>query len=400
MRTKAFLLLVLLVCPGGNVWAQAPAVAPATAAPAVAPAPSAPVPDPDPLIFEVVLIDNTVVGEVMTLMAKHPFFAAMTPDTVSNKISLYGPRSVVEALKVDIAKIDYPRRKVEISLSAIDSTLSANQTVGVDWSLEKLPTPLPSANGVWQVAFSGGVLGWTRSENEKTIFNLLYLQSKNMAKTLNTPRFIVTDGTNAQLFLGQEFWVKVYSGITNAASQPQSIKAGVTMDVTPRITSDGKIMIQIKKADVSEAIGSGLDGLPVVFTRNFSLSHVVENGESMIFAGLISSYEGRDRSKVPILGDIPLIGKIFQSSRKIKTERELTILLTCRIVGEEKGISPSVQKAKVVEQERAPTTTPGIESSSSPGDSAPKPDKKNTEDNPAPNPTVLPTPAATDPAAK
>lgn len=368
-KVKVFLTVSLFIFLGVSAWAQAPA-APVTPVPAVPVA--VPAPEPDPLVFEIIQVDNTVVDEVITLMAKHPFFSAMTPDTVSNKIALYGPKSVIEALKIDIKKIDYPRKKVEISLSAIDSTLSANVQIGVDWSLENLPTPQLSANGVWKVAFAGGVVGWTRSENEKAIFNILYLQTKNMAKTLNTPRFIVADGTNAQLFLGQEFWVKVFSGITNAPAPPQAIKAGVTMDVIPRITGDGKIMITIKKADVSEAIGSGPDGMPIVFTRNFSLSHVVENGESMIFAGLISSYEGRDRTKVPILGDIPLIGKIFQSSRKIKTERELTILLTCKIVEEEKGVSSSVQKAKVVEQERAPTTTPGIESPNTPSDSTHK----------------------------
>lgn len=318
------------------------------------------------VLMEVVQINHTTTNEVLNLLAKHPEFGAISADPASNKVSITGSKEIIAELKTAIAAIDTPRDQLEIKLVAVDTSKTKSDVRGFNFQLDRLAKVEQDSNGVKQVSFLDGQLGFTTIGNMKLIAEILASSDTDMLKILATPRVTLQDGLEASLFIGRKIFVPIYQAFGGTPVEIKPIEAGITLKVTARVIAPNQIMVSVLKGEISETIGTGPAGYPSINSRSVVNQQKVKDGETLVIAGLSSSSEYYFKSKVPILGEIPLIGKLFQFMRKAKEEHEVTFLLTPKIIRPE-TISPSVERAKVVEKERAPKATPGIEPSSNTG---------------------------------
>ena len=163
------------------------------------------------------------------------------------------------------------------------------------------------------------------------------LQQKNVLQILAEPNLIALDGKEASFLAGGEFPVPIVQGGvgTNAVSILFK-EFGVRLSFTPTITPDGNIHLLVKPevSALDFANGVQLSGfvIPSLTTRRASTELQLRDGQSFVIAGLMDNRVTREMSKIPGLGDIPIIGNLFKSKSTRKTNTELMVLVTARMI--------------------------------------------------------------------
>lgn len=163
------------------------------------------------------------------------------------------------------------------------------------------------------------------------------LQQKNVLQILAEPNLIALNGKEASFLAGGEFPVPVVQSGTSAQSVTILFKEfGVRLSFTPIITPKGNIHLAVKPevSALDFANGIRLSGfvIPSLTTRRASTELELKDGQSFIIAGLMDNRVTNEMSKVPGLGDLPIIGQLFKSRTTNKTQTELMVFVTARLI--------------------------------------------------------------------
>jgi type IV pilus assembly protein PilQ len=151
---------------------------------------------------------------------------------------------------------------------------------------------------------------------------------------VSNPRIVTADKRKATITQGTEvgFQTQASSGGTTTQFRP----AVLSLDVTPQITPDDRVIMEldIKKDSVGALIG----GVPSIETRTLKTQVIAENGETVVLGGIYEQTTRTDVTKVPLLGDIPLLGNLFKTTTKRDEKSELLIFITPRIIKEQLSV--------------------------------------------------------------
>lgn len=266
-------------------------------------------------------------------------------DPVRNVIVFQGDAQRWRAIQGVLNRLDTPARQVVIEVTVAEVTLTDEFTHGVEWALrnvnfEGMSGPIgalagssaPAGSLIWR-ALSGS--GQTRA-----VLNLLAKDSR--VSILSTPRLMVKSGESASIDVGTEVPI-----ITQQATAPdidlgnrpsilQSVqyrKTGVLLDLTAVVHSGQRVDLKLTQ-EVSEAQQTDTSEIssPSIFSRRLQTSLSLADGQSMLLGGLMSSNRSDGKTKVPLLGDIPVIGAAFQNRRRTGTRTELLMLITPYVV--------------------------------------------------------------------
>jgi pilus assembly protein CpaC len=163
------------------------------------------------------------------------------------------------------------------------------------------------------------------------------LQQKNVLQVLAEPNLIALNGKEASFLAGGEFPVPIVQSGTTLNNITILFKEfGVRLSFTPVILPDGAIRLQVKPevSALDFANGVQISGfvIPSLTTRRASTELQLRDGQSFVIAGLMDNRVTKEMSKIPGLGDIPILGKLFQSRNLNKTHNELMVLVTARLV--------------------------------------------------------------------
>ncbi len=161
---------------------------------------------------------------------------------------------------------------------------------------------------------------------------LRMLEEEGKAKVLAKPQITVLNGNQASINVGQTQYYRIVAGTSdNPTFRFQPISFGIKLDITPWISLSGQITAEIRP-EISNAMGTNDEGYPNVFRRSIVTTVRLENGQTLVLGGLLRSDESVTHKKVPILGDIPILGNLFKSTKKNQNETNLVIYITPRIV--------------------------------------------------------------------
>ena len=152
---------------------------------------------------------------------------------------------------------------------------------------------------------------------------------KNIGKILANPSVITYDGQTAKIQLTQEQPYRVAQQSSGGGDQlytTEFIEAGPIMSMKPMIGRDGVITIQLY-LEASEFLGQTSDGLPIKSTRQVTTNVRVRNGEPFVVGGLHREVNTKTKGKIPILGDIPLLGSLFRHTRSINNRTQVVMLV-------------------------------------------------------------------------
>ncbi len=278
-------------------------------------------------------------------------------DKRSSRIIVTDIPTRIEKVKALVEAFDVQVPQVLIEAKIVEVRLGDSYRQGINWekigaelgnfNTIKAVAPLAVSPPAGAVALSTLALSSDR-DNLKIVLDLLEKVGKT--NLLSSPRITVLNGEEAKLavatrqpFVSQT--VVQTANSTNTADNVQFVDVGVTLKVLPRISHDDYVELKIKPEVSSSNQTVELQGvaqgsntaftrtrIPVVTTQELETTVLVKSGTTLIIGGLIQDRQEKDTSKVPILGSIPLIGRVFQSKAHDFTKTELVTFLTPVIV--------------------------------------------------------------------
>ncbi|MEZ5449698.1 MAG: type IV pilus secretin PilQ [Thiolinea sp.] len=154
------------------------------------------------------------------------------------------------------------------------------------------------------------------------------LQAESKGEIIATPRVITSNQTKAMIEQGVEipYQQASSSGATNVAFK----KAVLSLEVTPQITPDEHISMDLKVNQ--DTVGQVYANVPSIDTREIQTKVLVENGQTIVLGGVHEENSINGSTKVPVLGDLPVVGQLFRKTNRSETKRELLIFVTPKIV--------------------------------------------------------------------
>jgi pilus assembly protein CpaC len=168
-------------------------------------------------------------------------------------------------------------------------------------------------------------------------FVLKALAAKGFAKILASPNLVVRSGESGKFLVGTKVPVQTITGAGGVFTPSISFEqVGIKLNFNPEVLETGTIRLKIDPAEVSNitgfiSFGSGITA-PQIDTRQVSTSVDLKQGESLILAGLLSEQTLKNIQKIPVLGDIPILGAIFRSTSEEIDQKELVFLITPKLV--------------------------------------------------------------------
>ncbi|HEY8623265.1 MAG TPA: type IV pilus secretin PilQ [Casimicrobiaceae bacterium] len=196
----------------------------------------------------------------------------------------------------------------------------------------QLNVNLPVPNPAGQLALTLINLGSGNLIN----LELSALEADSRGKVVSSPRVVTADNQKASIEQGTEI-PYVTPGSANSPATVQFKKAVLRLDVTPQITPDNRIImtVEIRKDSVGQLVnlGGGFT-VPAIDTKNVTTQIAVNNGDTAVIGGIYEETVNNDVTKLPFLGDLPVVGYLFKTTNKNVEKTELLIFLTPRVVKE------------------------------------------------------------------
>ncbi|MDC1210839.1 type II secretion system secretin GspD [Porticoccaceae bacterium] len=280
-------------------------------------------------------------------------------DELNNALIVAAPTAVIREIKSVVAQLD--RSRPQVLIEAVIAELSEDQAEelssqlayssknrggyltnfdgllatltgigvsGVDPTLDQL-TGIP--NKVVAVA------GDFDSETGKGIGLLIQaLKTDGSTKILSTPSVITLDNEEATLSVGEEvpFQTGSFTSSNNGSNNPFTTinreEVGVKLKVKPQISKGDSVRLEIEQE--SSKVKSGVPGLQTTSKSTMQTNVLIQDGEMLILGGLIEDQTGGNATKVPLLGDIPLLGRLFRSTTKSDSQSVLMMFIRPTII--------------------------------------------------------------------
>jgi len=282
-----------------------------------------------------------VLGEKISILA----------DKTTNSLIITASQQDFAVLKEVIKKLDIVRAQVYVEALIAEVTLDKVKNLGVEWNVSADPaegelkqyggTNFGMIDALQEGALSGLLMavtkGYIGSGDVPNIKALVQFYSGDSdVNILSAPRLLTTDNEEAEIIVGEERPFLKSSQLSEGGSTLQTWDykdVGITLKLTPHI-SKGKLLRLEIFAEIKSFVenAEGLEGAVITTKRQATTSVVVEDGSTVVLAGLIRDDITGGISKVPILGDIPLLGWLFKSRSQRKIKTNLLIFITPRVV--------------------------------------------------------------------
>ncbi|MDR7532750.1 MAG: AMIN domain-containing protein [Armatimonadota bacterium] len=244
----------------------------------------------------------------------------VTSDARSNAVVVVGTQAQHEEVRKILAGLDVQLPQVMIETRVVDIGMETLNQLGLRWGL----TGDPPVN-VIQVR--GTFPGLVRVGYGDFTINaaLEALVRDGKARVLTAPRVAVVDGNEASVNLGEELPIPSVDATGRVTFTFKPV--GVILRITPKVNRDGLVTTKVEP-EISAVREILQNQVPRLTSRKASTTVTVRSGESIVLAGLISSEERRTTVKVPILGDIPILGVLFRVSTTSRTDNEVIFVVT------------------------------------------------------------------------
>ena len=156
------------------------------------------------------------------------------------------------------------------------------------------------------------------------------IESDGKGKVVSSPRVITADQAKAVIEQGVEipYQIATSSGATSIAFR----KATLRLDVTPQITPDGNVNLDLEVN--KDSLGVTTPGGIAINTKRVKTQVLVENGGTVVIGGIFTQEEQEDQTKVPLLGDLPFVGVLFKSTTRSSKKKEMLVFITPKLVSE------------------------------------------------------------------
>jgi general secretion pathway protein D len=360
-------------------------------------------------------------------------------DEASNALVISAPPDIFRSLESVVRKLDVRKAQVIVEAIIAEVSQSKSSDLGVQWFADGSKANLPVAGqnvgspSLPEVLAAGKAFGTSDTATATALtkvpaglaigigrfnadinFGVLInaLAKAGDANLLSTPNIVTMDNQEAEIFVGQNVsipsgsFTSTGSGSTTSVTNPfttfKEKQVGIRLKVKPQINEGDAIKLEIDQTVDNITAGQAGSANLVTSQRTIKTSVMVDDGKVVVLGGLISDDENESQTKVPLLGDIPLLGSLFRYKSKNKQKTNLMVFLrptimrdgaiTAQIAGDKYNyIRAQQMNARDLDEEDMLQLMPTIESLNTPV--VPKPeaktdavDEKKADDKPADKP--------------
>ncbi len=280
-----------------------------------------------------------------------------------NAVVVTAPQQMLDKIRADLRKVDVAPPQILIEMIAVEFT----NTKDADRVLSMLRGDVSGKTTEWgEPAYrettnsrTGEITYTTVGELPRDFeARLRALETEQRAHIEAAPRMAVMNGHDASIFIGVRRFIKVeYISYGQNTEKIQGVDVGVKLHVTPLTGGGGEITLNIDPEDTEVSNISELDprtGLPVLSARRVGTTVRVRDGETVVLGGLNQTQRERRVTKIPVLGNLPLVGSLFRSRSETDVNSELLVFITPHVLTEEGRLPDAEAEKKIRERFLSP----------------------------------------------
>lgn len=250
-------------------------------------------------------------------------------DQRANFVIVHSSGNQYQSILPLIKNLDVMPKQILLEATIAEVTLRDEFQYGVEFFLEDGKFSLSTQGGLGLDKLAGGVLNVAGAVSS---LQAKFIERNNLVNILSNPTLLVRDGTSATITVGDEIPL-ITSTDTNdetnvVRTNVQRRQTGVTLTVKPTINTEGVVIMEIEQKISNQVAGSDQE----ILNREIKTEVVANSGSTILLGGLISESRSDIESKVPLFGDIPIIGNLFKGKNDAKSKTELVILVTPRVI--------------------------------------------------------------------
>ncbi len=255
-------------------------------------------------------------------------------DARTNALLITGTSAQQEEVVKVLASLDVKIPQVVIQVHVVEIGTTYVKTLGL-FGGQGSAVGGPGTFGTVAVDSANNRLTFTLQSTTLFFFQLQALVNEGKARVLSAPRVATLDGNKATIILGQQ--VPIFTSVTVGGQLQTTVTyqaVGVQLETTPRVNGDQAITLALKPSvsSLGASQSSGGQTAFIINTRSADTQLSVQDGKTIVLGGLISRDERLTTIKVPVLGDVPILGELFKNTSTTITETELIFLITPQIV--------------------------------------------------------------------
>ncbi len=291
---------------------------------------------------------------------------SLAVDDRTNNIIAYQTQERLDELRRIVSQLDIPVRQVMIEARIVEANVNYDKALGVRWGGDYVgdrwsvygkdgarsvgddgAVKLPGTDTVGNIKLKDGLapvpfvdmgaLNSTSGLGIGFISNnvLLDLQLSAMEKSGNgevvsQPKVMTADKETAKILKGTE--VPYQEASSSGATSTSFKEAALSLEVTPQITPDNRIIMEVKVTKDAPDFRNSLNGVPPIDKNEVNAKVLVNDGETVVIGGVFSNSQSKTVDKVPFLGDVPYLGRLFRRDVVTDAKSELLVFLTPRIL--------------------------------------------------------------------
>ncbi len=277
--------------------------------------------------------------------------ARFSVDKESNTLLISAPMAQWIGIQRVLSEIDRSPRQILIEASILEVTLTKDFHFGVDWSVlgssKRLSvSEIGNASGTIAPSYPGFSTTFLSGTIQAAV---TALGSHSDVEVISAPKIIALDNHTAKLQVGDQVPIITQSSQSTVTSSGPVIDSvdykntGVIMNVTPRISGEDKVVLDISQevSTVAQTTTSGINS-PTIQDRLLESTLVLQDGGVVALGGLISSNQSKTVSGIPFIQNAPVIGSLFRGDTRSLTRTELIVLLTAKILPDANSASHAI----------------------------------------------------------
>ncbi|MFZ5934952.1 MULTISPECIES: type IV pilus secretin PilQ [Pseudomonas] len=262
---------------------------------------------------------------------------SLSVDARTNTLVAHQPADRLAELRQLVAQLDVPVQQVEIEARIVEANVDYEKGLGVRWGRQlygeapKLGKDLfvdlgmeRGGAGIGVGLLRGGVL---------LDLELSAMEKSGNGEIISQPKVVTADKETARILKGTEvpYQETSKSGATSVAFR----EASLSLEVTPQITPDGKVIMTVKVTKDEPDFVNALNDVPPIRKNEVNAKVRVADGETIVIGGVYSTTQNNVVDKVPFFGDLPYVGRLFRRDALQEKKSELLVFLTPRIMSDQ-----------------------------------------------------------------
>ena len=293
---------------------------------------------------EVIKLSNTAATEmsrpIQDLLSRR---GKLTVVEHNNSIIVYDTRENIRQIRALVTTLDIEVEQISISAKIIEVASGHKNDMGVRW--QQFNNSFDVGNGgsvgsygishlpaakAGDAVVSGALERMTFGIISKNSLSMTfdYLMANSKSEVVAQPQITTLDNKEARIFMGSQIPVTSLDIAQNTIVT--MVNAGTELIVLPHVTSEGRIMLDLKPSKKSYTLTAS--GQPIINEQSAKTNVVVNDGETVVIAGLTSNEDQKTEGGIPLLKDIPILGNLFKKSSKVNDKKDLIIFVTPHII--------------------------------------------------------------------